>query len=153
MTATSRVPATIDALVTLLRATGITVWDGPLVVGDYSDAVFVGYDGDPDGDFATADVDSEWAGLGARARDEEFDIVCAAVALVGDDITKLARDNAYALTEQVETVLRANPSLGLGPPTSPMFVAEFKRGNTYTEPNESGYQVRIVFAVHVKTRI
>jgi len=146
----SRVPATIDALVTSWDATGATVWDGPIVTGEDQDCIHVGYDGDPDGDYQTADFDSEWAGLGAKARDEEFDIPCAVVALVGDDGgTKLARDNAYALLKKAADALRADPSLGLSPP----FTAGLQGGPVFTEPGPKGYQVRIVFRVHVKTRI
>lgn len=147
----SRVPATIDALVTSWTTAGALVWDGPVVTGNYSDCIHVGYDGDPDGAFQTADFDSEWAGLGAKARDEEFDILCAVVALVGDEAggTKLARDTAYGLLKKAADALRANPSLGLSLP----FVAALKGGPVFTEPGPQGYQVRIVFRVHVMTRI
>lgn len=145
----SRVPATLDALTALWTSAGAKTWDGPLVTGDFADSIFVGYDGDPEGDFATVEVDSEWAGIGARARDEEFDVVCAVVALVGENDTKLARDNAYVLLKLAADALRADPSLGQVPP----FVASLKGGPVFTEPTESGYQVRIVFRVHVKTRI
>lgn len=150
---TSRVPATLDRLVSLLGATTLTVVDGPLVTDDPADAVYIGYDGDPDGDFQTASPEQEWAGLGASRRDEEFDIHCAAVALVGDGLVKAARDAAYAQTAIVEATVRADPSLGLGPPTSPVFVAEFRGGPVFTEPTPAGYQVRIVFNIHVRTRI
>lgn len=151
--ATSRVPATIDKLVELWTAAVAdngNVWDGPRISSDFKPSLFVGYDGDPEGDFKTADPGQEWAGLGARTRDEEFDIPCAAVALIGDDNTKLARDAVYTLLAIAENTLRADPSLAQTPPP---YVAEFRAGPIYTEPAETGYQVRGVFSVHVKTRL
>lgn len=147
--ADSRVPATIDALKSLWSATGATVWDGPVVTGDYSDCLFVGYDGDPDGDFQSAECDSEWAGLGAKARVEEFDIICAVVTLVGDQDMKAARDNAYAQFKKAADAVRADPSLGQAPP----YMASVKGGSLFTENNPEGLQMRIVFRVHVVTRI
>lgn len=147
--ATSRLPATIDALVTTFTAAGIKTWDGAFVTGDYTDAVFVGYDGDPDGDYQTADMNQDWAGIGAKKRDEEFDVICAAVAKSGSTSIKTARDAAIALFSLVENTLRADPSLGFSPP----YVAEVKPTGLFTEPTSDGLQARLVFTVHVKTRI
>jgi hypothetical protein len=151
--ATSRVPATIDALFSLLETAGVPVIDGPLVTSDPSDAVFIGYDGDPDGDFQAAESDQEWIGIGALTREEKFHINCAAVVTVGDGNVKLARDTAYALTATVENELRSDPSLGLGPPASRAFIAGFNGGPMFCEPSPIGYQVRVVFQIHVKTQV
>lgn len=154
--ATSRVPATIDRLVELFNAAReaagntFTVWDGPLVTGEYGPGIHIGYDGDPEGDYKTADPTQEWAGIGAKTRDEEFDIPCAAVALIGDQDTKLARDTVYALLSVAENTLRADPSLGQTPPP---YTAEFRPGPVYTEATDVGYQVRGLFNVRVKTRL
>lgn len=147
--ATSRVPATIDALAASWTAAGLKTWDGAVVTGDYTDAVYLGYDGDPQGDFLTVEPDQNWAGIGAKKRDEEFAIICAAVALLGGGTTKTARDTVFAMLATVENELRADPSLGQPPP----FVAEYKGGPIFTEPGPDGYQVRAVFSVHVKTRV
>lgn len=145
----SRVPAAIDAVVALLVAANVKTWDGPVVTGDYAAAVFVGYDGDPDGDHVSAEADQSWAGIGAKVRDEEIDITCAAIALLGDGTVKAARDTVYAMVEKVETALRGTPSLGLSSPC----VAEFRPGIYYTEPTPGGYQARLGFFVSVKTRV
>lgn len=143
--AASRVPATLVALAELWSAN-----NGPLVTGDFSDGIFVGYDGDPEGDFEAVDFDSEWAGLGAKARDEEFDVVCASVALVGEDEgVTLALDRAYDQLESAAVLLRADPSLGFSPP----YTAAVKGGAVFNVPGPKGHQVRIVFRVHVATRI
>ncbi len=147
--ASTRVPATIDALVALGTAAGATTWDGPVVTGDYNTALFIGYDGDPDGDFLAAEADQEWAGLGAKARDEEFDIICAAVATIGDSV-KIARDAVFAMVALLESALRTDPALGQTPPP---FTAGFKPGNLFVEPTAAGFQARLVFMVHVKTRV
>jgi hypothetical protein len=148
---TSRVFDTIDALVAAFRGAGLTVWDGPLVTGDYKPAVHVGYDGDPEGDYMAADPNQEWSGsVGTKAREEEFDIKCAATALFGDSDPKLARDAVKVMLATVENTLRADPSLGQTPTP---YVAAYKPGPLYVEPASAGYQVRGVFNVHVKTRL
>ena len=111
----SRLTASIDAIVAALRAADptLTVWDGPIVSGDYSDAVYIGYDADPDGEFRAATTNQEWAALGRRIRNEDLQIVCAAVVLFGNNDTswKPTRDACYALVETVGQTLRADPSL------------------------------------------
>lgn len=147
--ATSRVPATIDALVAMLTAADLNVHDGPLVTGDFSPAVWVGYDGaGSDSELRSASSTQSWAELGAKRRNEVFDIICAVNALVGTTNSD-ARNAVYALYSTVETVLRSNPSMGQTPP----FVAEIAAGDLYTEPTENGVQCRLVFTVHVTTRI
>lgn len=126
------------------------VFRGPFVTGDIRPSIWVGYDGDPEGDFKTADPDQEWAGVGNKARDEEFDIVCAVTALIGDQNIDLAWDAVDALLTIVEDALRADPSLGQTPTP---YTAEYRAGPWYTEPTETGWQVRVVFYVHVKARL
>lgn len=146
---TSRVPDTINALVAALVTTGVTTWDGPVVTGDFDSAVFVGYDGDPEGDFTTVLMDQQWAGLGNRSRTEVFDIVCAAVVLLGNEDVRSAREATFALLATVETAVRNAPTLG----QAPTFVAQMKPMQLLTEPTTSGFQARLVFHVHVETRI
>jgi hypothetical protein len=149
----SRVRPTIARLVELFTpAVGEVgnVFRGPFVTGDVKPTVWVGYDGDPEGDFKTADPTQEWAGIGNFARDEEFDIPCAATALIGDQEIDLAWDAVDALLAIVENTLRADPSLGQTPTP---YTAEYRPGPVHTEPTSTGWQVRAVFAVHVKTRL
>jgi hypothetical protein len=143
---TSHIPAAIDAIVASLKTAGLTVWDGPVVTGDFSPAVFVGYDGNPEGEFRSVAGTQDWAGLGAKRRSEVFSIACAAVALTGEADTKTGRDAVYALLDTVGTVLRADPSLGLN---SPPFVAELKPLDLFTEPTENGLQCRWVFTIDI----
>lgn len=148
--ATSRVLATINALVALFDGAGLTTWDGPVVTGDYAPAVHVGYDGDPEGDFKAVDADQEWVGLGARSRDEEFDVICCVSVLSGNSELRTARETAFAMLATIETALRADPSLGQTPTP---YVAEYRPAAVHTEPTGNGFQVRAVFSVHVKARL
>lgn len=148
----SRVPATLDRLYEVAQAsvTAPTLaFRGPFITGDPSNALFVGYDGDPAGDFRAVNVVSSWAGLGARARDEEFDVFCAVTVLSGDNDIPGATTAAYAIYYAFENALRADPDLNQGPP----FTAGVNTGELFTMPHPAGLQVRLGFTVHVKTRI
>lgn len=151
--ATSRYPETVDRIVLLLRtaAPEKPVWDGPIVTGERSDALFVGYDADPEGEFQAAEMNQTWASaVGTLRRDETFDIRCAAVASVGDNDPKLARDRAFALLALAETTLRADASLGLTPTP---FVAEIAPTGVFFVPEGAGLTCRVPFLIRVTTRI
>lgn len=151
----SRTLPTIRALHALWSAASAVtdladVWFGPELTGEHGAALWVGYDGDPGGEFQAVIQDSAWAGLGAKARDEEFVVRCAATVLIGDDDV----DAAVALAEQIvgaaETALRGDPSLGQTPPP---FQAAITAQQLFIEPTPPGTQVRVPFDVGVKTRI
>lgn len=166
MATETRYPAALDAIVaaltTALAGQEVRVWDGPVASGDYANAVYVGYDADPQAvEFLTANGLQQWAGLGARRRDEELDIVCAVlVDYVENDANtwKATRDAAFAIFDTVGQTLRADPSLGQAPP----FVAElgqsFRFSQEFAEvPSGDAVSIRpqgrIVFGVHIKTRV
>lgn len=148
----SRAPAAIDALrVALEDRPGLAetpVYDGPFVTDDPSDAIYLGYDGDPEGGFEAVIGDQEWAGIGARARRETFRITCAVVVVDGDGDVAQAREAVYRLFGEIEDALRAEPSLGLPPPTTVAVVSPA----LFIEPL-NGVQARLVFAVEVTTRV
>lgn len=151
---TSRVPAVIDALVALYEnAPGlakVAVLDGPLVTNaPLKEAVFVGYDGDPDGEGQAAENAQKWAGIGARSRDETVQITGAVVVWNGGTKVRPVRLRVYELFGVVEDVVRADPSLGLPPPT----VAEIASGGLFQVQRQSGIECRIPFIVRVQTRI
>jgi len=145
----TRVDDAILALVALWTAAELDTVDGPFVSGDTRSRVFVGYDGDPESEWQAAELDSEWAGFGTRKRDEEFDIICAVVTRSGFQRASEARAAALALYQTASAALRADPSLGFPPPT----VAEAKAQGLFTPPASQGVQGRLVFNVHVKTRV
>lgn len=154
MSASSRVPGLIDAFVAALEgAAGLSdvkVVDGPLVSDSAAGAwVFVGYDGDPEGDYVTAQTTQQWAGLGAKAKNE--DIVLTGAVLVKQGATKVkpCRDRAFAVFAQVEAVVRADPALGLPTPT----VCSVSEHTFHTEQTPNGIQGRLPFTLTCSTRI
>lgn len=144
---TSHIPAAIDAIVAKLTAAGLLVWDGPFVTQDFEAAVYIGYDGDDQGDYKAVAGTQDWKGLGAKHREEIFSIICAVFVISGSQDTKVGRDAAYVLLDTVGTVLRADPSLGLG--IYP-FVAGLKPVELFTVPTASGLECRWVFTIDVQ---
>lgn len=113
----SRVPEALAALVALGRADSaladVRVSDGPEVTEDSAlDWLIVGFDGDPNGDFQSAQTVGGWSDLGT-GREEEFQITVAAISQRGDTDVAAARARAYEIAGRVEVWLRADPSIGL----------------------------------------
>ncbi|WP_027930697.1 hypothetical protein [Amycolatopsis thermoflava] len=152
-------PAAVDAIVAALQAAGLTVWDGPIVSGNYDDAVYIGYDGiSAAGDEEPAGTTTqEWAAIGQRKRDEENTITCAVVALIGDSETswKPVRDRIAAMVETVGQVLRDDSALGpsLGFTGRPYSMAEWSIGDYFQENGPAGMQARLLFTIRHKTRV
>lgn len=114
----SRVPDVIDRLVELGKTdtdlTDVKVSDGPEVTETSArDWLIVGFDGDAAGDFQAAQTVGGWAGLGT-GREEQFQVMVAAIAQRGDTDVRAARMRAYEIGARVEEWLRTDPSLGLG---------------------------------------
>ena len=154
----SRVHEAITAVVVALNAdpavTGqATVVDGPFITGDDPEtAVYVGYDGDEDGDYnATENWSQEWAGLGAQRKNESFDITCCVISWSGEVAVAARRQAALAVLGAVESTLRAAVNIGLGLP-SPT-VASWSSGQLFQEQGSNGLQARIPFRVHIETRV
>jgi len=149
----TRLHEAIDAIVAALQgASDLTVRDGPIVSGDVGDAIYIGYDGRyEEYEEAAATGQQKWAGIGQKARDETLQITCAAVAYTGNDLTlwKPVRDTVFAMLDTVGEVLRDDPSLGLPPPA----VAELWPGDYWQEPIPNGAQARLVFQIHLATRV
>lgn len=104
------IPALVTAFTAGLPNT-IHVIDGDTVTGDAGTFLMVGWE-DPDNDRATsATGKQDWAGLGARARDEEGTITCLVIAWNGDSDFAAARAALRAATDGVEGLLRADPNL------------------------------------------
>lgn len=116
--ATSVVPALIDALVSAATTAlpSVRVSDGIGATDDPGDFLMIGVE-DPDleGAAFSAETKQDWAHANYTARAETGEITCVAVSWNGDgpEGAKAARDGAYAISAAVETLLRANPSLGV----------------------------------------
>lgn len=104
----------IPALVTTFTEglpEAIHVIDGDTVSGDAGTFLMVGWE-DPDNDRATsATGQQKWAGIGAKARDEEGTITCLVIAWDGNNDFPAARAAVRAATDGVEALLRADPKL------------------------------------------
>lgn len=146
----SQVPVLIDAVVALARADAVLseaeVLDGPQVTeSGAADWVLVGYDGDPGGDFQAASTAQDWAGLSTR-RGERITLTVALVASRGDTDVRAARERVYTLGERLESLLRANPSLGLG-------AAQVAVDSTvlHQEQTAQGVQARLILGLGCET--
>lgn len=148
---TSRIPAVIDALVSMLTAAlpAITVYDGPWVTPPETTDSFITVGWTPDGENPTGE--QAWAGLGNKARDERIDIPCYADAYSGDTATKARRDAASALLAAAENALRTDTTLG-GAIPNPGW-AQIGSYSIRQEQTEAGLEVGITFHVLVNTRI
>jgi hypothetical protein len=136
----------IDSIVAIFTAAGANTVDGPIDQGDTLDFVYVGYDGDPDGEWLAVQGDQDWAAIGSKKRDETFDIWCAVVSQYSADPPKTARDRVKAQFTLVENAIRADPSIGLA--QVEWCVADV---HPFQLLAESG-QYRLPFVVRVKTR-
>lgn len=155
---TTRVHDAITAVVAALNAdatvTGsAAVVDGPFITGDDPEtAVYVGYDGDEDGDYnATENWTQEWAGLGAQRKNETFDITCCVISWSGEVTVAARRQTALAVLAAVESALRSAVNIGLGLPQPT--VATWSSGQLFQEQGANGLQARIPFTVSVRTRV
>lgn len=132
----------------------VDVYLGPLVSGDPDDAVFVGYDGDPVGEFQMVTHVQDWAGLGQRKQSDVFDIHCCILTMRGvtdgagfaDGIERL-----YAIWLALTGPLKEDPSMGMG--VSP-WVTSIRSFGAYAPTDaDRGVEPRIGFDVHIETRV
>lgn len=134
----------------------VDVYLGPIVSGDPDDAVFVGYDGDPSGDMETVVHTQNWGALGNKARDEEFDVRCAILNRTGQtdaDGVAAAIARMYGMFDAIANSVHADPSIGLGPPTSPIMTCSIRGLGSFMTLTDDGVAPRVTFSVHVRTRV
>lgn len=155
--ATSAVFGLIDTLVEHFRdvLSDVSVYDGFGISEDASDYLMVGVE-DPNGSEPTsADVQQEWAGLGAKARYEAGTVTCAALAFrgnPGDEGQGEARAAARDIVAAVEDDLRADPNLG-GVVPGLMWVGFGTRLRIVQDQGESGPWALVVFDIAFKAKI
>lgn len=154
--ATTRVDAVIDALVALVTAdsafTGVGVHDGVPVddLVSFEEYLVVGGDDVFADEWHTAaTVDQGWHDLGsAAARDETVSVPCILEVYRGDDDLPTARARAATLLGAVETLLRANRSLGLSDvfPQTEVAAASWRYRRS-----ADGVGVRVEFTIAVRS--
>lgn len=154
MTAVSRVPAFIDNLLAALQAASgladVKVVDGPIVSGAAANQwVFIGYDGDPEGEMQAVSESQEWAGIGAKKKNEEILLTCCVMVLGGTTDVKTIRDQAYSILGEIETVARTDVAQGLPTPT----VCAITEHSYFQEQTSDGLRGRLPFTLSCSTRI
>jgi hypothetical protein len=145
---TSRIPATIDALVAIFAAAlpDVQILDGPPNVNLASDFVTVGWSPYTD---TAADAQQQFVSLGTQRREEDFTIACYADSYSGDTGASARRARVFQLVGAAETALRADATLG-GVLT---LWAEMGDTTLHQEIDDRGLVVGVTFHVHCKTRI
>ena len=122
---TSRVPDVVGWLVDTFTAAAtvggatppVSVFCGPALTGDFAKlALFVGVD-DPDlleqgQPLIAATSDQTWPAYGTQVRDENLTVNCVAEAWSGDTDTRAAMTAVYGIVAAVETLLRADVTMG-----------------------------------------
>lgn len=141
--------AVIDALVTLARSTSaLDVHDGPVVAtASTSDYLVIGGTEDPDDE--PSSFDQTWNGLGARGKVETGEVTCAVLVGTGGEDVKTARDRALSILGEMETLVRADPSLG-GVLSGGW--CQVSGGRHVQRLNSQGLYVRVVFTVSYQTK-
>lgn len=153
--ATSRVPAAVDALLTILQASsalsGATIVDGPPTTNlSDLDHVFVGYQPNAE---ASVQLAQDFNSAGARTRDEDFTIACYAESRSGDTDMQARRSRAFALVAAVEEALRATDAAPTAPTLSGTVLwAHLTTGNLL-QGQSAGAQAGVEFTVSCRARI
>ncbi|PAZ15681.1 hypothetical protein CLM62_12860 [Streptomyces sp. SA15] len=153
--ATSRVPAAVDALLSILRAasalSAVDVVDGPPTT-DLSNLKRIHVGWQP-GAEAAVGLRQEFAYAGARRRDEEFDIVCYAEARSGDTDMAARRTEVFALVAAVEDALRATDAAPTAPTLNGAVLwAELTTGSLQ-QVQADGSLAGLAFTVACRARI
>ncbi|MFJ6905607.1 hypothetical protein [Streptomyces griseoluteus] len=152
---TSRVPAAVTALLQILRAapglSEVRVVDGPEPTNVTDrDLILVGWQ--PGGEAAVA-IAQDFAGAGARIRNEEFQIACYAESRRGDKDMAPARDRVFELLGAVEEALRASDAQPEAPTLlGTVLWAHLTAGNLQQVQSE-GTLAGLAFTVSCQARI
>lgn len=153
---TSRVPAAVDALVSLCTTStalaGVTIIDGPPII-DLSNPDIVAIGWQP-AEGASVALTQEFASAGARTRDEQFTITCYAEARSGDTDIASRRIRAFELVAAVETALRATDAAPMAPTLlGTVLWAQVTAGDLVQEQATTGAIVGLAFTVSCFARI
>lgn len=146
--------ADVAVAVTAALRAGLTcdVFDGPPNSGDaLSDFVCVG--NHPDTDEPSAGrIEQEYHDLGPSAtKEERGEIACYASAWDGDADLPATRARAFATLEAIQTVLRANQTLGLTGVRAPEI--EVSTGSVMQGYTTSGVRVDLTFTLSYITLV
>lgn len=152
---TSRVPAAVDALLAILRASaaldGVRIEDGPPIVNLTDlDRIHVGWH--PSADSAVA-LTQEFNAAGARTRNEDFGIACYAESRSGDTDMAARRTRVFELVAAVESVLRATDATTTAPTLNNTVLWSHLTAGDLTQWQEQGVGAGLAFTVTCRARI
>lgn len=156
MSSPSQVAPAIDKLVAVFTTAlppAVAVADGLQVSSEYvGDWAVVGGDGGVGEEEEAGRGASQWNGLGARARDERIDIVCAIGSSTGnaEESMKPRRDQVWTYLTAIDAALRADPGLtnfttGGG--------AQITETSLRYPANSQGLAAVVVFTINIPVRI
>lgn len=152
----SRAPEVVDAILALVTpavaaaAPDVRVFDGPVVDGDPADSIHIGWEADPDSTSDAITSSQDWAGLGAKRRNETLVITNAIGLLNGVADPQAARIRGYQLLAIVEDAIHQQPSMGLT--FTPIWAGVTSSRLIYVPNDENGLEVWLVFQITVQTR-
>lgn len=153
---TSRAPAAIDALLAILadapKLADVAVIDGPAATNYTARRrLYVGWS--PGADQAV-EVQQQWAGAGARRRDESAVIACYAEARAGDKDMALRRAAVFDIVAVVEECLRGSDATPEAPTLNGTVLwCEVATGSLMQEQNQDGALAGLAFTVAYRARI
>lgn len=153
--ATSRVPAAIDALLTILRAsaalTDVSIVDGPPTTNlSDLDHVFVGYQPNAE---ASVTLAQDFNSAGARTRDEQFTIGCYAESRSGDTDMQARRARCFTLVAAVEDALRATGAVPTAPTLNGTVLWAHVTTGNLLQGQSAGAQAGVEFTISCRARI
>ncbi|MGW6566443.1 hypothetical protein [Streptomyces sp. NPDC054975] len=154
--ATSRVPAAVDALLTILRAApglaDVLVLDGPPwqnLTG--TERVYVGWQPT---EAPAVSLVQDFNAAGARTRDEDFAIQCYAEVWAGDTDMQPRRVRVFELLAVVESALRATDAAPTAPTLNGTVLwAHLTTGDLMQDQTTDGARAGVPFAVSCRARI
>lgn len=152
---TSRVPAAVDALLTIVRArpalADVSIVDGPASVNlTNRRRIHIGWA--PTAEQAV-ELQQEFSSAGARTRDEAFVITCFAESRGGDKDMAFRRNEVFAMVGEVEQALRGTDVAPTAPTLNGSVLwAELTAGNLSQSTSE-GANAGLVFSVSCRARI
>ncbi|MGW7195547.1 hypothetical protein [Streptomyces chryseus] len=150
----SAVPDAVDALVDILRTVTdpqtITVTDGPPRTNASNDQLLVGWQ--PGGE-ASVTLTQDFAGAGARRRDEAFEIHGYIEARSGDPDMQARRHRAFEILGLIETALRASDAEPQAPTLRGTVQWAHLTAGNLTQDNSDGSQAGLAFSVTCRARI
>lgn len=156
MATTSRVPAAVAALLSILQAAPslaqVRICDGPPSTNlTERDVLYVGWQ--PNGDNAVSLVQN-FNAAGARTRDEDFIIAGYVESRAGDKDMSLRRSRVFEILATVETELRATDAAPEAPTLNGTVLwAHLTAGDLFQHQSNDGPLAGLNFSVSCRARI